>query len=1372
MTIQAADSAQVFDLDDYILGENPNATGCEPVFLILKNAAESPLGVLGYAFNIKLYIKYNEVSQIEFDLPHRVDGAKTPHYDDVTGMRIVELHRIGQFTLVNPKEEDADGVRVKHCKGYSLEHELSRKKITLEQGTFKFWDTINTEDTLLGRILEVLPNWQAGSVPDSMLVKYRTFDAANEGVYNFIKNTVQQSYGCIFTFDTMNRLINVADAEGDVSSSPILISDANLAKSIEITENTEDIVTRLAVNGADGIDIRDVNPTGTNKLIDLSHYMTERNFDLALIQKYKAWTELVENNRRSFYNLSIEASSYTAQRITQEANLTDLQGEKTLLENLQAVTIQAIAQGIKTQADLDKVNTQISEKQTKINAMQAAIEETAAKYQTISDRLKSIVSVCSFENYFTPGERKQMDRYMIDDEVADSTFVAASSGTYTKDNVGSKFGSMPIDVSAAEITVTSDSVGGNIYDIKGGTLSAGEVSANIISAVLDARADQTMTATFYLASGTYKGGDFITACVSIVGTIGSISVQEEQKAIALTATDGYFYLTYDVSEYQRRSVAWDLFEYGNSLIHKIASPTFSFSVTCANFLRIKDFRAFRNALRIGRKIYLELEEGKAIEPILIGFTVELDNPDSLELEFSDSFSTSDKSFRLVDLLDKSVSMGKNLDVSKYIYSSFIDSGAETGVRTFMKSALDVSKNAVLSSSGQAISWDGAGLRLRKWADDSRTSYEDEQIWMINNSIVMTADNWKTAQMAIGKFHDENLGDCWGIVAPRIVGTMLAGAQLVIESEKKDGGTAVFRVDGDGCRLYNSHFSVLSGVNHIVISPEIGIAIGEYPVFKEESADTQSTRTVAKAAATKTVIDEDHAKFWADTNGNLHLKGTLHGADGEFTGSIKAISVDESYFQVDGTKMGFFDKNGNPLLNYNNGQLSVIGAITATSLRIVYGDADYSLDDYIERSPNVASLITAVNQIDGRVTQVESKVTDKEIVNAVRKSEGYKADLAGKANSDDLTAIGNRVAYAESRITADAIVSTVRASENYQSDLAAKASQTTVEQLATSISAKVDSDGVISAINLLKGKAQIIADCIQIGEFTYGDAGGVQKAFYCGGKIGSSSTSTGFSASNSDWAFWAGSGAFRVAQNGTLIASNATIKGTLSSGNWTFNESGAQYTNGANWLKMYFEGSMARFYANGYAVTYGSDASNEVTIEGNDIILNPRHMSAQSIRIGYGESSKETTLNDVSIFNTGSTAQKNGSSWQFDTHGNIGTAVHPWNWTYTEHIQYETKNIWSSRKVKQDIVYLSDVSRIVDSLKPAKFAYKFRPDRTRYGLIYEDVLPVLPEICFEPEDKEHGVPSLNYDDLLPIALMEIKNLRARVRALELASAEME
>ena len=200
--------------------------------------------------------------------------------------------------------------------------------------------------------------------------------------------------------------------------------------------------------------------------------------------------------------------------------------------------------------------------------------------------------------------------------------------------------------------------------------------------------------------------------------------------------------------------------------------------------------------------------------------------------------------------------------------------------------------------------------------------------------------------------------------------------------------------------------------------------------------------------------------------------------------------------------------------------------------------------------------------------------------------------------------------------------------------------------------------------------------------------------------------------------------------------------------------------------------MARFYANGYAVTYGSDSSNEVTIEGNDIILNPRHSSAQSIRIGYGESSKETTLDDVSLFDTGSTAQKVGNSWQFDTHGNIGTAIHPWDQVYAYNVQYMERSSWSSRSVKDSIVYLRDVGDIIDGLKPVSFVYKFKAGKKRFGLIYEDVLSVLPEICMEPKDKENGVPSLNYDDLLPIALMEIKNLRARMQALELANSEME
>ena len=89
-------------------------------------------------------------------------------------------------------------------------------------------------------------------------------------------------------------------------------------------------------------------------------------------------------------------------------------------------------------------------------------------------------------------------------------------------------------------------------------------------------------------------------------------------------------------------------------------------------------------------------------------------------------------------------MGKSVDLNKYTYSAFMDSGASTKVKDFMKTALDVSKNAIMSSKEQAISWGDSGIRLRKWSDESHTEYEQKQVWLNNNSILMTSNNWSTS----------------------------------------------------------------------------------------------------------------------------------------------------------------------------------------------------------------------------------------------------------------------------------------------------------------------------------------------------------------------------------------------------------------------------------------------------------------------------------------------------------------------------------------------------------------------------------------------------------------------------------------------------
>lgn len=87
---------------------------------------------------------------------------------------------------------------------------------------------------------------------------------------------------------------------------------------------------------------------------------------------------------------------------------------------------------------------------------------------------------------------------------------------------------------------------------------------------------------------------------------------------------------------------------------------------------------------------------------------------------------------------------------------------------------------------------------------------------------------------------------------------------------------------------------------------------------------------------------------------------------------------------------------------------------------------------------------------------------------------------------------------------------------------------------------------------------------------------------------------------------------------------------------------------------------------------------------------------------------------------------------------------------------------STRDKKHDIQDMPDMGDVIDRLRPVSFVYDEDPkEEKRYGLIYEETIDVLPEIC--TRDEEHK--SLSLNELVPILLKEIKSLRARVSALE-------
>ena len=449
--------------------------------------------------------------------------------------------------------------------------------------------------------------------------------------------------------------------------------------------------------------------------------------------------------------------------------------------------------------------------------------------------------------------------------------------------------------------------------------------------------------SLYLNRGSINDTTFPSGTLSLTGSLYT-NVSYTDTSIRITTSSTTAYMTYVASEYQRMSIAWDLFEYGKEVLDKKAYPVYHFTVDSSNFFAIDDFVSFAKEFTLGERIYLHLSMG-VIEPIVTGVIVDFDDLTQLELEFASDFQVKNGKFSWLDNLDKSISVSKTLDFNQFNYSNFVNSGANTNIKKFMESALDTMKNMILSGTHNEITIDQAGLRCRKY-DEASGGYSPKQIWMAHNALMFTNDGWNTATIGIGEFVDKNLGSLYGIVTPALVGTILAGNNLIIESEKTDGGVAIFKMDGEGASLHNASFNLYGSTGgRIDLGAIFGIVGGgdkNTMFYYNSKGQPTGVRTEKNKNVTRISNlasgDVPNANFWIDMYGDVYLKGVIDAVGGIFRGSLEvggptAFRVDsQGNLSIGGTATNpnfYVDANGNVRAK----SADIKGRIDASSLYV-------------------------------------------------------------------------------------------------------------------------------------------------------------------------------------------------------------------------------------------------------------------------------------------------------------------------------------------------------------------------------------------------------------------------------------------------------
>lgn len=110
-------------------------------------------------------------------------------------------------------------------------------------------------------------------VAPSLIGRYRTFDQYDDYALTFLYNNAMETYRCVVVFDPYKLTISAYDADDEVSTLPIYLGFDNLVEELSVDELTDELVTAMNPTGADDLDIRAVNPIGTNWIYDISYFI-------------------------------------------------------------------------------------------------------------------------------------------------------------------------------------------------------------------------------------------------------------------------------------------------------------------------------------------------------------------------------------------------------------------------------------------------------------------------------------------------------------------------------------------------------------------------------------------------------------------------------------------------------------------------------------------------------------------------------------------------------------------------------------------------------------------------------------------------------------------------------------------------------------------------------------------------------------------------------------------------------------------------------------------------------------------------------------------------------------------------------------------
>ncbi len=356
--------------------------------LILCKMNGERMGMIPYSSVDSIKRGINSVSELTFSV-HKYYGEenlRNPLYDELKTERFIELDEDECYVIKNISEVNE---RLKSVTAYSREKKLFKNMAEFEDITLTLKNPYTDIEGCfsLDELLYDATGWRVGYVSDKVLYrsnetvidnitgetettltneeKLRYQESVSTNWYDYINTDIAEQFECYPVFDSYNKVVNLYSDDELGEDPQLMLSYDNYLKEIELSDDTEDIVTKLVLSGNDDLTISEVNPSGETFVEDFSYFIESREMSDALISALELYYVMVKKR-------AIEWNRLRNEKAEKQSQLTAKKNELLIIYS----TIKSLEFTMKQSND-DAFNAKTQERLVELNDRRVLLEKEA-----------------------------------------------------------------------------------------------------------------------------------------------------------------------------------------------------------------------------------------------------------------------------------------------------------------------------------------------------------------------------------------------------------------------------------------------------------------------------------------------------------------------------------------------------------------------------------------------------------------------------------------------------------------------------------------------------------------------------------------------------------------------------------------------------------------------------------------------------------------------------------------------------------------------------------------------------------------------------------------------------------------------------------